>query len=49
MTQSLDDILVLDFSTFLPGPMATLIPAEAAVREALGVMENATTPLARLR
>ena len=49
MTQSLDDILVLDLSMLLPGPMETLILAEAAVREALGVMENATTPLARLR
>lgn len=29
MTQPLDDILVLDFSTLLPGPMATLMLAEA--------------------
>jgi alpha-methylacyl-CoA racemase len=29
MTQPLDDIVVLDFSTLLPGPMATLMLAEA--------------------
>ena len=29
MTQPLDDIMVLDFSTLLPGPMATLMLAEA--------------------
>ncbi len=29
MTQPLDDIFVLDFSTLLPGPMATLMLAEA--------------------
>ncbi|OUS05454.1 CoA transferase [Rhodobacterales bacterium 52_120_T64] len=29
MTQPLDDVLVLDFSTLLPGPMATLMLAEA--------------------
>ncbi|MBV1926013.1 MAG: CoA transferase [Rhodobacteraceae bacterium] len=29
MTQPLDDILVLDFSTLLPGPLATLMLAEA--------------------
>lgn len=29
MTQPLDDVLVLDFSTLLPGPMATLILSEA--------------------
>lgn len=29
MTQPLDDILVLDFSTLLPRPMATLMLAEA--------------------
>lgn len=29
MTQPLDDILVLDFSTLLPGPMATLMLVEA--------------------
>ena len=29
MTQPLEDILVLDFSTLLPGPMATLMLAEA--------------------
>ena len=29
MSQPLDDILVLDFSTLLPGPMATLLLAEA--------------------
>ncbi len=29
MTQPLDDIMALDFSTLLPGPMATLLLAEA--------------------
>ena len=29
MTQPLKDILVLDFSTLLPGPMATLMLSEA--------------------
>lgn len=29
MAQPLDDILVLDFSTLLPGPLATLMLAEA--------------------
>ena len=29
MSQSLSDILVLDFTTLLPGPLATLMLAEA--------------------
>jgi len=32
MSQPLDDILVLDFSTLLPGPMATLMLAEAGAK-----------------
>ena len=45
MTQPLKDILVLDFSTLLPGPMATLMLAEAGAEvikfERPGVGEDA--------
>ena len=50
MTQPLKDIMVLDFSTLLPGPMATLMLAEAGAevikfeRPGTGEDARATAP-----